>query len=155
MLRIERAIPENAEELTRIALTAKKHWGYPDDWIKAWSNTLRIQPDFISASETYTACVDDEIAGFYSLVDAAGQVHLAHLWIRPDQMRRGIGRSLFEHAAQRARHMNTQWIEIESDPNAEGFYLRQGPRRIQILRTEWMGQIREIPLLRYDIESKM
>jgi hypothetical protein len=41
-------------------------------------------------------------------------------------MGHGIGRSLFMHPVERAKSLGFQELEIESDPNAEGFYLRMG-----------------------------
>lgn len=34
---IRRVLPEEAAQLSRIALAAKRHWGYPERWIEAWT----------------------------------------------------------------------------------------------------------------------
>jgi GNAT superfamily N-acetyltransferase len=66
-------------------------------------------------------------------------------------MGRGIGRSLFIHALGRAKELGFRELEIESDPNAEGFYLRLGARRVSTLVRVVAGQSREVPLLVYMI----
>jgi hypothetical protein len=33
LVEVVRAIPEDAESLTRVAFAAKRHWGYPERWI--------------------------------------------------------------------------------------------------------------------------
>jgi hypothetical protein len=43
-------------------------------------------------------------------------------------------------------------LEIESDPNAEGFYQRQGARRIGTSVREIERQRRELPILIYQID---
>ena len=58
------------------------------------------------------------------------RMDLLHLWVLPEAMRRGVGRSLFSHALERARNLGFRELEIESDPNAEGFYQRMGAQRV-------------------------
>jgi GNAT superfamily N-acetyltransferase len=68
-----------------------------------------------------------------------------------DSMNQGIGRSLFAHAAERARALGFRTMEIESDPNAEGCYKKLRARRVRISVTELDGQRRELPVLVYEI----
>jgi GNAT superfamily N-acetyltransferase len=42
----------------------------------------------------------------------------------------GVGRSLFEHARDRARELRLPVLELSADPNAEGFYERMGAKRV-------------------------
>ncbi|MCL4530843.1 MAG: hypothetical protein M1485_06230 [Chloroflexi bacterium] len=35
-IEIRRALPEEADALTEIAIAAKRHWGYPERWIEIW-----------------------------------------------------------------------------------------------------------------------
>ena len=58
------------------------------------------------------------------------RMDLLHLWVLPEAMGRGAGRSLFSHAIERTRHLGFRELEIESDPNAEGFYRRIGAHRV-------------------------
>jgi GNAT superfamily N-acetyltransferase len=151
MIRIERAICDQAGELSRIAFESKKHWGYPADWMEAWSDALRIDPEQIAFNPTYAALRDEAILGFYLLRTGNESAVLEHLWIRPDQMGEGIGRRLFEHAIEQARVLGVKLIEIESDPNAEGFYCRLGAKRIRTVSGTVAGCAREIPVLHYDL----
>ena len=59
-LRIRRAAPEDAASLTQIAHEAKRHWGYPEHWIKHWQDDLTISPDFIVANQVFVAEQDDQ-----------------------------------------------------------------------------------------------
>jgi GNAT superfamily N-acetyltransferase len=68
--------------------------------------------------------------GFYALVGEGSQIELEHLWVLPEHMSAGIGRALFAHAVRRAASLNADLLEIESDPNAEGFYRRMGAIRV-------------------------
>lgn len=137
--------------LTEIAFAAKRHWGYPEPWISSWIHMLTIQPAFIAEHETYAAYIDGRIAGFHALRRGANQMHLEHLWVLPRAMRRGVGRALFAHAVERVRALGFSTLEIESDPNAAGFYERMGARQIGSIISELAGQRRELPLLVYQI----
>ncbi|HSP46002.1 MAG TPA: GNAT family N-acetyltransferase, partial [Chthoniobacterales bacterium] len=151
-MHIVRARPEDAEALTRIAHAAKRHWGYPERWIESWRNILTMRPEFIAANTSFAAIENGHPFGFYLLTTKADGIHLDDLWILPAAMRRGIGRSLFEHAVEQTRSLGFPDIKIEADPNAEGFYRRMGAKRVGISISEVAGERRELPLLVYQLE---
>lgn len=150
-MHIARAKPEDAATLTRIAVAAKRHWGYPERWIESWSELLTVKPEFIASHETYSAVIDGQTVGFYGLHCEGGHLQLEHLWVLPGAMRSGVGRALFTHARERARALGFPSLRIESDPNAEGFYQRMGACRVGATITELDGQRRELPVLSYEI----
>ncbi len=91
--------------------------------------------------------------GFYALSSVNGKLHLEHLWVLPDAMGRGAGRSLFSHALARARALGFTSLQIESGPNAEGFYQRLGALRVGASITEIEGRRRELPVLVYKFDD--
>ena len=151
-LQIVRAQPEEAPTLTHIAFRAKRHWGYPEPWIESWREILTIRPEYVARHDTYAARIGDRTVGFYSLSSEGGVSRLEHLWVLPEAMRQGVGRALFAHAVVRAGGMGCRKLEIESDPNAEGFYQRMGARRAGVNFTEVEGQRRELPVFVYEID---
>jgi len=144
------ARPEDAARLTEIAFVAKRHWGYPNQWIENWREQLTVTAEFIRSHDTFLAVVDNQVAGFYALRRKGAMLELVHLWVLPQWMRRGIGRALFRHAVERAIALGFQKVEIESDPNAEGFYLRMGARRVGESVQMVEQQRRELPMLMYE-----
>jgi len=151
-MQILRANPEEAATLTEIAFAAKRHWGYPERWIESWSRVLTLHPRFIAEHETYTACINGDPIGFYCLSRQSDRMCLEHLWVLPQAMRRGVGRALFVHAVERARALGFETLEIESDPNAAGFYQQMGARHVGATVTELEGRSRELPVLIYEID---
>lgn len=146
-MRIVRAKAEDASALTEIAFAAKRHWGYPEPWMARWTEQLTIEPEFIATHETYVAILENSPVAFYALGPKEGRMELRHLWVSPAAMGRGIGRTLFRHALERVRELGFSALEIESDPNAEGFYLRLGARRVGYRKRESTSQDRELPIL--------
>jgi len=151
-MQIVRAQPEDADALTEIAHAAKRHWSYPEQWIESWRDILTMRPEFIRDNVAYSAMENCRALGFYVLTDESDGLHLDHLWIAPHAMGRGIGRALFEHALQQARSLGHRALEIEADPNAEGFYARMGARRVGVTVTRIEDEPRELPLMRYDLQ---
>src|SRR4029079_12402076 len=95
---IQRAKPEDHQRLTEIARAAKRHWGYPERWIEIWKDALTITPEFIAGNEVHAAFIENEIAGFFAVIESEGKIILEHMWVSPDQMGAGVGRQLFNNA---------------------------------------------------------
>lgn len=149
---IRRAHPSEAEQLTAIAHAAKRHWGYPENWIEKWSADLTITPEFLANNEVFVAIIDDAIAGCCALVVSANLAEIEHMWIKPEQMGSGVGRALFEHARDRARELQLTVLELSADPNAEGFYERMGAERIGDVPAGMNGEeARVLPRMRINL----
>jgi GNAT superfamily N-acetyltransferase len=146
------AKPEDAARLTEIAFAAKRHWGYPDLWIGSWRDVLTVKPEFVASHETFSAIMDGQIVGFYALGQKEGRLDLLHMWVLPDWTGQGVGRLLFYHALQRTKALGFRELEIESDPNAEGFYRRLGARRVGVNIHTVEQQRRELPVLIYEVD---
>ena len=139
--------------LTTIAHDAKRHWGYPEHWIRHWQDELTISPDFVAANQVYVAESEGELLGFYVLVFRKDKAELDHMWVAPAHIGTGVGKELFIHAMQRAGRRNISAVEISSDPNAEGFYRKMGAHRIGETVSEIDGQPRTLPRLTVDPKS--
>jgi GNAT superfamily N-acetyltransferase len=144
---IRRAVPGDADALTGISFAAKRHWNYPERWMDLWREALTITPKFVRENEVFVAVVGEGPAGFYALVGEGRRLDLEHLWVSPDHIGTGLGRILFEHAVGRAAELGAEVVEIEPDPNAEGFYRRMGARRAGENVYEIEGQRRELPVM--------
>jgi GNAT superfamily N-acetyltransferase len=152
-LKIRRAYPEEAERLTRIAHDAKRHWGYPEHWIKHWQDDLTISPDFVAANQVYVAESEGDLLGFYALIVRSDKAVLDHMWVVPEHIGTGVGKELFIHAMRNAAGQDLSEVEISSDPNAEGFYKKMGAYRIGESVSEIEGQPRALPRLTIDPKS--
>jgi GNAT superfamily N-acetyltransferase len=149
-MEILRATPGDAEALSRIAFAAKRYWGYPEQWMERWQESLTITSDFIRRNEVYAATLDREIVGFYALAGQGREIELEHLWVTPEHIGTGVGRALFDHAVRRAGSLGAEVLGIEADPNAEGFYRRMGARRVGETSYPIDNQRRVLPLLVVD-----
>jgi GNAT superfamily N-acetyltransferase len=144
-IQIRMATPDEAAVLTKIAFAAKRHWGYPEGWIRQWQTYLTITPEFIRDNEMYVAMKGEEIVGCCAISFNESAAELEHMWIRPEHMGAGIGRVLFTYIKERAMKLKLPALELSADPNAEGFYERMGARRIGEVRSEIEGKPRVLP----------
>jgi len=150
---IRRAAPEEADTLTQIALDAKRHWGYPEHWIKHWESDLTISADFIREHHVYVAEQEGAVRGFYALCVNGNKADLEHMWVTPASIGTGIGKELFLDAMDRAATLEVREIEISADPNAAGFYERMGASQIGEDDASIDGQVRKLPRLRIEPPS--
>lgn len=141
------AQPADAPALTAIAHAAKRHWGYPEEWIARWRDTLTLTPDYLGRHAAVVARAGESIMGFYTLRFDADAAQLDHLWVLPAAMGRGIGRTLFAHAESAARQRGAKRLWVESDPHAESFYQHLGMVRFGAVPAAVDDQPRSLPLL--------
>jgi GNAT superfamily N-acetyltransferase len=141
---------DEAAALTKIALDAKRYWGYPEHWIKHWESDLTITPDYISNNHVYVAEENGDIQGFYALCVAGNKAELDHLWVMPARIGTGVGKELFLDAMERAAKLDVSAVEISSDPNAAGFYKRMGATQIGEVDSPIDGQDRRLPRLKIE-----
>jgi GNAT superfamily N-acetyltransferase len=144
---IRRALAGEADALTAIAHAAKRHWGYPEEWIARWRDALTVTPAYVRDHAVFVAAEDDVPRGFYALSTEGTSAILDHLWVTPERMGAGMGRALFRHAAETARAQGATRLEIDSDPHAEEFYQRMGARRIGEVPADVDGVRRVLPRL--------
>ncbi len=146
------ARPQDAAELTRIAHAAKRHWGYPDAWMAIWRDQLTITPQDIAVQATFVARAGDQSLGFCALSQRDDVACLEHFWVLPDAMGSGVGRTLFEHAADQAMRRGATLLEVEADPNAAGFYQRMGCQPAGEHVYDLAGQPRHLPVLHLPLQ---
>ena len=87
----------------------------------------------ITAGDVWVATgADGQIAGVVALApgDEPGALDLNKLFVEPRHIRSGVGRALLAHAVAEARQRGAERLTILADPNAAGFYERNGAVRI-------------------------
>jgi GNAT superfamily N-acetyltransferase len=154
-IEIVKAQPEDAKTLTGIAMAAKRHWGYPENWMMKWQEILTVPPACISANTVYKAVRDGVIIGFYVMINTHEQLELKHMWVHPDEMGNGVGKQLMMHVIRQAAKTDHLNMEIESDPNAEGFFKKMGARSVGARIYKLEGAQRVLPLLYLNVPQAL
>lgn len=144
-LLVERATREDNEKLNTIAYEAKSHWGYPEDWMRMWKDDLLISKEYIEGNYVYKLLYGNEIIAFIAIEEDADCFQITHLWVSPEYMGKGVGKKLLNEVVLKVVKPGVQII-VESDPNAEEFYKKQG--FVTFDRRESTPQGRFLPLMR-------
>lgn len=151
MVQIRAASGEQAALLSALALRSKAHWGYSDSELAAFREELTYAPEVVEAGGFWILADQDAVAGFCALEKVSpGTIELEALFIEPDAIGHGHGRTLIEHAIAECARAGIERLVIQSDPQAAGFYERVGARCIG---TRPSGSIegRLLPLYEIDI----
>jgi GNAT superfamily N-acetyltransferase len=135
---IRRAAAGDGRRLREITIASKGHWGYDPERVRTWVDGLHLPSRIASSAELHVADLDGEVVAWAELLPPAnGVCVLDHLWVDPPWIGRGIGTSLLEHAAERARRLGATALEIESEPSAVGFYTGLGARHVRDEASSW------------------
>lgn len=124
---IRTATPDEAEAITGVAMRSKAYWGYDEHFMETFRPELTVTPAQIADDHVAVAERDGRIAGFVHLrPESDDTLELVSLFIDIWAIRQGIGQRLWDYSLDHAREQGYHAVTLESDPNAEAFYRKQG-----------------------------
>ncbi|GAB3742502.1 GNAT family N-acetyltransferase [Microlunatus parietis] len=127
--RFRPAEPGEAPELEDLQSRSASHWGYPAGYFD-WAGDARKISESYVCDNRVQVLVDDggRRLGFYSFTENEDGLLLDRMFLDADQIGRGLGRQLWQHAVQTARELGVSEFRIAADPNAGPFYEAMGAR---------------------------
>ena len=147
---IVKAAISDADKLTQVALNSKRFWGYSSELVESWRTDLTVTPKMLTAYSVYKYIDASEIVGFYVLHRANIRTSfLEFLFVAPKYIKKGIGKQLLHHAIQYAKEGSCAIVNVLSDPNAVGFYTKQGFQIIAQRESSIPGRF--LPEMEYQI----
>lgn len=124
------ARPEEAGEISGLALRSKAHWGYDAAFLEACRDDLRIDPAWCDGVRLIVAEDGGRLLGYARVAGTAPAGELAGLFVDPVAIGTGVGGLLLRHATAVAAGLGLETLTIDSDPYAEPFYRHAGARRV-------------------------
>ena len=135
-MNIEKASINDSEVLTRITKKSKGYWGYSDEQMEIWSASLTISKAYIETKSVFKLLVGNEIIGYYSYFGEGNKtVKLDNLFVLPEYIGKGYGQALMLDFLNRMQESGIDTVTLESDPHAEGFYLKYGFTKMGLMET--------------------
>lgn len=130
------------EKLTQIGFAAKRYWDYPQEYFAIWKDELTITEKYIDDNVVFAVRSDEVIVAYYSIVQVAedffaGETKvekgfwLEHMFVLPEHIGKGIGKAMYRHAIDFCRDNDIEQLRVFADPNAKGFYEKQGANYLQ------------------------
>lgn len=111
------------EELQRRASWV---WEEYRERLAAHPDAIAIPPDAVRDGHVRVACRQDRPVGFSVAIPISDEVwELDGLFVEPDTMRHGVGRSLVADVTARAAQTQVRVLEVTANPHALGFYEKQ------------------------------
>ena len=125
--RVRSAEPHEAKELEELQSRSASHWNYPDGYFDWAGDAPKITESYIR-DNTVRVLVDSDgrKLGFYGFTQNDGGLLLDKMFLDADQIGRGLGRVLWQHAVRTARDLGVTGFVIGADPNAAPFYESMG-----------------------------
>lgn len=149
-MRIRRASPGEAGDLSALALRSKALWGYDEAFLALCRAELTVGRDQIGALRAHVAEEGGALVGFFTIGGSPPDGELVHLYVAPEAIGRGIGTALLRGARELAREEGFRTLLIHADPNAEPFYLGHGAVRVgEVASGSIAGRV--LPLLRLEV----
>ena len=101
-----RAEPHEAKELEELQYRSASHWEYPDDYFDWAGDARRITESYVRDNAVLVLVDSDgRKLGFYGFTKDEDGLLLDKMFLDVDQIGRGLGRVLWQHAVQTARDL--------------------------------------------------
>ncbi len=146
-MKMRKATIADLNALNRISVMSKKYWGYPEQWMEQWLDDLTLTETDLNTQGIVIMEFGSEIMGFCSIKDQGNHYEIMHLWILPDYIGKGYGKTLLNEALA-AFVCKEKPIWVLADPNAESFYNKQG--FVTFEKKESFPKGRFLPLMKMD-----
>jgi GNAT superfamily N-acetyltransferase len=148
---IRAAVASDLPVLRDVAYRSKAFWGYDQAFMDAVESSLAPEEHEL-AEGAFVIAHGGVITGFYAFKTIEGTFFLYSLFVVPEKIGCGVGRRLWQHSVDFARRTAHGHFMIESDPNAEEFYVHMGARRVGEIVSAVSG--RSLPLLRFECPTR-
>ncbi|MGW5675939.1 GNAT family N-acetyltransferase [Streptomyces sp. NPDC003860] len=128
---IREAQPTEAEAraVTDLVLRSKAHWGYDTAFLARCRQELTVTAADVRPRRIVVA--EDDGGGLLAVASLEGEPPhgaLGLLFVAPEEIGRGLGRTLYAHVLEDARALGFTALTIDADPHAVGFYRALGAR---------------------------
>lgn len=145
---IRKAKPKDSDTLSNLAYKSKSYWGYSIDFLKRCKDDMTVTVEYIEQYPVYVLEKDSKIIAFYSF--DLKNTKLEALFIDPDYIGKGIGKLLWLDLLGKAKELNIKEFTLDSEPNAEGFYLKMGANKIRYTASTVFPD-RNLPLMKVKV----
>ena len=117
---------EELASLSELCLRSKAVWGYNEEFLEACRGELSFDQRDLYSTLIAVAEHGGKLVGVAQVKVIGNQADLLKLFVEPNALRRGVGRTLLAWATNVAREKGATRLVIDSDPGAAPFYRRMG-----------------------------
>jgi N-acetylglutamate synthase-like GNAT family acetyltransferase len=126
-VRIAPAREGSLAAINALVARSKAHWSWPEGYLERSLPLHTLAPTYLRHNYCFEVLgADGELLAFFAVVASDERVVLDNLWVEPELIGRGIGRSACEYIVRLAREHGWRKLWVLPDPPAEGFYRKTG-----------------------------
>lgn len=126
MVTLRKPRPDELPGLSLLCRRSKALWGYDEAFLAACGDELTLTPVDLRDDGLRVALEGRVPVGVVQIALRGAEASLEKLFVAPERIGTGVGRTLFQWAFREARAAGSQRLTIEADPEAVGFYKRMG-----------------------------
>ena len=153
-LKIRKAQLEDLPELNRVLRASKGHWGYSQAYLDEFMEKLGVTENCIANYQIFCVNVDDQFVGFYGFrKNEDDKDELDFFFLDPRYIGKGIGLLMWDSCLDTAKTLGIKDFVLNSEPNAETFYLKLGCKKIGYKKSVVSWETRSIPIMSYSLEA--
>jgi GNAT superfamily N-acetyltransferase len=112
--------------LSDLCFRSKAVWGYDKEFMEACRGELSFEPRDLELTPIAVAKHDGKPIGVAQVKVFDAQADLLKLFVEPNALRRGTGKTLLVWATDVARKLGAKRLTIDADPDAAPFYRTMG-----------------------------
>lgn len=127
-IRLRDARLEELRALSDLCVRSKAVWGYDPAFMEACRRELMLTADQLDRTLVRVAERGGRLIGLCQVAVEGKDAELVKLFVEPDALGYGCGRTLFHWAVEAARAAGAGRMTIDADPGAVPFYIRMGAR---------------------------
>lgn len=152
MVNIRNAKIDEYEILTDVAIKSEAYWGYDSDYMNKFKSIYNVSKEFINNNPTVIIEEDNNIVGFYGVINHCSEASLEYFFIEPKYIGRGYGKLLWNYLIKDCKNLGIKEFSIVTSPQAKDFYVKMGA--VQCGEVEsLLKKGRIIPQLIYTVEK--
>lgn len=126
-LRLRPALAADCAALTDVVFRSKQSNGYDDAFMAACRAELTITKDTLAKTQLWVAEDDGVLLGCAALdTNSTDEGEVSLFFVDPKTQGRGVGRMLWSTIFRLAHQSGFKTLVLSADPNAVGFYAKQG-----------------------------
>jgi GNAT superfamily N-acetyltransferase len=105
-----RALPDEADAVRALVVRSMGYRDHSPEYLEEASALMELSGEDLQRDEAWMAELSGEVAGFYRLSPVDERFEIEEFHLDPAMIGHGIGRQMFEHAAERARAAGGRWL---------------------------------------------
>ncbi|MEQ8925156.1 MAG: GNAT family N-acetyltransferase [Fulvivirga sp.] len=153
-MKVYKATSNDHNNLTSLMRNSKSYWGYEQKLMDKWQDELTITKEFIENNHVFKIVVKSVIVGFFAYSTIESLARLQSMFILPNKIGKGLGAFMMDTFLDELKEGPVDFIVLESDPNAEGFYKNFGFKTVSLKPTIVKKRFMPIMVKHLDVPKK-